>query len=295
MPISLFISAPVAPYAVGAFVASVGWLVAVLVLLGSGTAPMMMGDIGEQWTAQELQKLRRQGWRMLHQVKLGVCGDIDHIAIGPAGVLVVETKWSRSTWNSEDDCFGRINMAVNGVKRRRRDVWGTLKTEIGDAPVLAVVALWSAAAVDPDGLPTDRSDGVVVIRGNDLATWAGELPDAGLDAEAIDALRGWLAPQVEGRERYEAERNTPPPRGFADLAWDGFAYASGCLAAIYLEAVAVSSLGMIGFITAPVGLTAVGLLMHRYATARSFARGWLIGLAGLTVTLGAVFAAVALQ
>jgi hypothetical protein len=54
----------------------------------TGSAPRMMGDEAEQWTARELRKMRRQGWRLVNQFQLAL-GDIDHVLIGPGGAYAV--------------------------------------------------------------------------------------------------------------------------------------------------------------------------------------------------------------
>ena len=63
----------------------------------TGTAPTMMGDLGEQWTAQELRRLRRSGWQVVNHVTL-TAPDIDHVLVGPGGMFAIETKWSATPW-----------------------------------------------------------------------------------------------------------------------------------------------------------------------------------------------------
>jgi hypothetical protein len=41
-----------------------------LTVQATGTAPVMMGDQAEQWTASELRKLGRRGWRLVNHVAL---------------------------------------------------------------------------------------------------------------------------------------------------------------------------------------------------------------------------------
>src|SRR5205085_1067253 len=78
----------------GALVASGAWSVSLLVHTMSGAASAAMGATAEQWTADDLRSLRRAGWRLTHGVRLRASRDIDHVALGPGGLLVVETKWS---------------------------------------------------------------------------------------------------------------------------------------------------------------------------------------------------------
>jgi hypothetical protein len=50
-----------------------------------------VGAVGEQAVGRKLGKLD-ESWRVLHGVNLGDRGDVDHLLIGPAGVLVLNTK-----------------------------------------------------------------------------------------------------------------------------------------------------------------------------------------------------------
>lgn len=69
-----------------------------LVVVVSGSTHLMMGDLGEQWTREELEGLRRAGWRLVNGVRLRPAGDLDHVLIGPGVVVVVETKWGSADW-----------------------------------------------------------------------------------------------------------------------------------------------------------------------------------------------------
>jgi len=98
----------------------------------TGTAPVMMGDLAEQWTASELRGLRRDGWRLVNQLALRAW-DIDHVLIGPGGVLAVETKWSAHPWvlDPPDD---RVRRAVQQAQANARDLrlWG--RSRVGGSP-----------------------------------------------------------------------------------------------------------------------------------------------------------------
>src|SRR5436190_828742 len=52
---------------IGAMAASTVWIVAWVVVMGSGTAPMRMGELGEQWTAKEVHALRRAQWKVIQR------------------------------------------------------------------------------------------------------------------------------------------------------------------------------------------------------------------------------------
>jgi hypothetical protein len=54
--------------------------------------PLRLGLLGEQAVAEHLQKLVAQGYRVFHDVPGGGKWNIDHVAVGPAGMFAIETK-----------------------------------------------------------------------------------------------------------------------------------------------------------------------------------------------------------
>lgn len=119
----------VAPGAVGVFSMQV-----------TGSAPIIMGDQAEQWTAQELRPLMRRDWLLVNHLVLGT-DDIDHVLLGPGGAFVFQTKWSGSPW---DSTFGaqRQRDAVRQAEANARilRLWHPLKSR--EIPVRPVVVLW---------------------------------------------------------------------------------------------------------------------------------------------------------
>lgn len=62
------------------------------------------GLAGEQTAGAELNRLRAQGWKVLHSIQLARGGDIDHLLVGPGGVFTVNTKnfQGKSVWIGDD-------------------------------------------------------------------------------------------------------------------------------------------------------------------------------------------------
>ncbi|MFP5318794.1 MAG: nuclease-related domain-containing protein [Acidimicrobiia bacterium] len=81
-------------FIVGFSVASGLWAAAMVTVLFSGAAGTIMGVLAESWTADTFRELSKPGWRVVNGVRLRRQADIDHVAVGPAGILVVETKWT---------------------------------------------------------------------------------------------------------------------------------------------------------------------------------------------------------
>jgi hypothetical protein len=53
---------------------------------------MRTGFQGEQMTAKALKKMP-DGWSVLHDLDAGKRGNLDHIAVGPGGVFLLDSKW----------------------------------------------------------------------------------------------------------------------------------------------------------------------------------------------------------
>ncbi|WP_329147811.1 NERD domain-containing protein [Streptomyces sp. NBC_01456] len=63
--------------------------------LDAALRPWETGFRGERIAGKSLNRLRRDGWFVLHSVELPSGADIDHVAIGPPGVFTINTKHHR--------------------------------------------------------------------------------------------------------------------------------------------------------------------------------------------------------
>jgi hypothetical protein len=72
------------------------------------------GLIGERVTGKRLDRLRGRGWYTLHAIQWTNGTDVDHLAIGPAGVFSINSKRHRdkSVW------YGDAAITVNGAVQR---------------------------------------------------------------------------------------------------------------------------------------------------------------------------------
>ena len=76
------------------------WIGAVTAVVGSvigwrtfqAIRPLRLGLMGERAVAEQLNILSASGYRIFHDVKGSGEWNIDHVAVGPAGVFAVETK-----------------------------------------------------------------------------------------------------------------------------------------------------------------------------------------------------------
>ena len=143
-------------------------------------ARIQSGFDGEYNTAAELAKLRRHGWRTVHNLHLA-SGDIDHVAVGPGGVVVIETKSSSADWAFLDghgviDNWAR--QAHQSAFRARHLVKQLAGVEAATTPYLIT---WVPG--QPDG-PDALDRGVVRIRGSRLKNHLRGLPVV-LDGDTV--------------------------------------------------------------------------------------------------------------
>lgn len=81
-----------ADYAGGAIAITTLWSGATAVHWMDGMANHRLGLAGEELTADELQKLRKHGWRVVHHVMLEK-SDIDPAVLGLSGFFAVDSKY----------------------------------------------------------------------------------------------------------------------------------------------------------------------------------------------------------
>lgn len=267
-------------FLLGTAVAGTVGVLAVWVLQVTGTAPTMMGDLAEQWTASELRPLRRAGWRLVNHVRLRPW-DIDHVLIGPGGAWAVETKWSAKPWQltpPED----RVRAAARQARDNARDLrlWTGFRSA-GVSDVHPVVVLWGPGSaqldVPPEGVDVD---GVAVLPGPGLSRWRDRLHRDVLTAEQVD--QSWQA--LDRQVRSADDRDRPVPLSLVQV---GVAGALAVTAACVSMLTAARLLEVFGsmWVWAPACLAlvvAVQPLRTRERT-RLAALGWQAGLVAMVL------------
>lgn len=175
---------------VGAMGVSGLWLVAIFTILRTGIGPTLMGIEGENRTADILRDFASGSWQLVNGVKFPGMGDIDHVLIGPGGVFVVETKWSKQRWPMDGENWGYITKvfdeAVEQVTENTEAAHTRLKSALGDLPVAAVLVLWSNADSTKDFRWRFRKN-VYRVRGPELKSWLFSLPKVTDDLNQIQS------------------------------------------------------------------------------------------------------------
>ena len=192
-------------FLMGTGVATAFWIAVIMVLVLSGTVGACSGLLAETWVADEPRRMSRHGWRIVNGLSLRANMDIDHIAIGSSGVLVVETKYSEHAWpvGIAGDQFmaNRLADAVAQVSRNAKDVarHEDFKRAIGGAPVRPVLVVDSSEP-PPDGAREwIEIGGVTIVRAPHLRRWIRTLEDDALDAEIVVRVWTELAKHADRR------------------------------------------------------------------------------------------------
>ena len=157
------------------------------------------GAAGERRTARLLGPLERRGWAVLHDLAIpGTQANIDHLVIGPGGVLVVDSKQYRGRLRLD-----RHGMVWHGrqllVSALRKVLWAADQADevlgVADITVAAIVAVHGASV--PWGLL--QADGVTILPARRLPNLLQGLPPM-LGPERV----AWLADRARLRFRATA-------------------------------------------------------------------------------------------
>jgi hypothetical protein len=160
------------------------------------TVAWRRGAARERRTARLLAPLERQGWAVLHDLAIpGSAANIDHLVIGPGGVVAIDSKHYRGRlWLDADGLLWHGRHLL--VSALRTTLWEADQADevlgITDITVAAVVAVHGASI--PWGAL--RADGVTVVPARRLPDLLYALPPV-LGPERV----AWLADRARLRFR----------------------------------------------------------------------------------------------
>lgn len=274
-------SSEVGAFASGAFLAAAVALVAHWVSVASGSTGASMGMTAERWTATELQRLRHHGWQHINSVMFRQW-DVDHIAVGPNGVIVIETKW-RSQPVDLTNLDERLLYAAERLHRNERDVAGYLQWGAKpDAWITSVLVVWGPNITQPDYQPLRSKHGVNVLAGTHLRQNLAELTEQVLDRDEVDQVFRKLELQARKRDQPESTSwRTIQQQTSRSLLVSAVGFVGAYLALM------ATGLGWWYFAAAALFavIGAVGVMRQRL---RSWAWSWLIGTQVVTVVVAVV-------
>lgn len=281
-------------FVIGFVLAGASGALAMLVMQIAGTAPMRMGATAEQWTAGELRPLRKSGWRIINHVALQKW-DIDHVLVGPGGILAVETKWSADGWTL-DPPGSRILRAADQVRRNARDLslWHPLRS-LGVGAAGSVVFLWGESRPDAPAkpaLPYQLGDVQVVLGVEAARSWRDmvqRMPaQPSFDADQIRKVCAALDGHIRQRDQRDS-MTAPVPPSLDRVYWTASAVFL-CASASFLlslqawNVVRSWPLWLLSLLL----LAGVGFAALRLHALRLLAAGWLTGVAAAGACAGGV-------
>lgn len=171
-----------------------------------------VGAFGEERTAKVLAPLLKQGWIIVHDISR-IKSNLDHVAIGPGGVFVLDTKNLQGTAHAEGDMLSltrpgdtRAAYTNDNPARQARaqgaELNQVLRQRCQLSPwVTAVVVIWA-------DFPQRSVAGhnMTYVHGDHLVAWLHEQP-ARLNANQVAQISGVL--QTGQRRRARMEKSTP--------------------------------------------------------------------------------------
>ena len=133
------------------------------------------GAEGEERVGPVLDRLAKRGWRTLHSIPVGENSDIDHLAIGPGGVVLVNTKHHPGAKIT----ITKYGVTINGSKtehvkqvREQAKRAHTLLNASGAQvdTVLPCVAIYNGGMLAPDTTIAGKPSGVLVVTNWNIGT-----------------------------------------------------------------------------------------------------------------------------
>jgi hypothetical protein len=135
-------------------------------------------------------------------------GDVDHVAIGPAGVLVIETKSSSADWDwlERQEIPKRwAQQATQGAFRVRHLIRQRAGEQVDTIPILA---MW--VSDQPEGARSVH--GVTGVRGKDLAGVVRSLTGPALTPDQIERIHDALSVAGQQFDEYVGVEHSGPLR-----------------------------------------------------------------------------------
>ena len=263
----------------------------VAVLLLSGTAGVLMGELAEGWTASEVQGLAKSGWRLINRVRFRRYGDIDHIAFGPAGAVVLESKWSSEPWAESRELQRRLRNAAERVVADARDLRLMLRQQ--GYTVRSAIVLWTVGSRDEPTIVYETVGELSIVNGHRLQEW---MCDAGAAATQDEVEAAWsrVAKHVARRDAFDRETEPPVPPSFSETVTGLVSGVFGALAAVFVVATVAQWQPQIWlWVPTLVATITTGTLLRRTTSFHARCLGTGAQLAGiaLAVTLSLVMGA----
>jgi hypothetical protein len=150
-------------------------------LIFTGGGHYFVGYAAERWTGKVLSDLGPK-WRVFHGVPFSsgfargaYVIDVDHIAVGPYGILVVETKYSSALLDLNSKRLDRrVQNSISQVEGNAARVRALLAQELPGVPIRPVVIYWGRGVISPANsvrIVDGRIENVRVVCGSEATSW----------------------------------------------------------------------------------------------------------------------------
>jgi hypothetical protein len=204
----------------GFLIATFLCVVLYIAIVFTGAANYLTGALAERWTKREFAALGST-WRIYSNVPFSVGFgdrsyevDIDHIVIGPYGVLVIETKFSSSPLDLGVDQFeGRIGDAMVQVEDNSGRVRALLRQVAPDVPIRPVVVFWGRLVKSSEASirrVEGRAEDVRIVHGGDAKKWRPRLTEKEiLSPEMVARVSAKIDAYVSGMKRQSRPDHLP--------------------------------------------------------------------------------------
>jgi hypothetical protein len=238
-----------------------------------------------------LRELRRDGWRLVNNITLTNWGDIDHVLVGPGGVLVVESKWSANRWpvNGHGARFmeGQKKTAASQVQRNAKDVVDWLGVSGITIPVMSLAVFWSGARRSGIGWESWRNKTTILVNGPSLRNWTQtELPHDCVDNATVDRVYSMLGQRADEQDQADIDAGKSVPPTIQGMATEWVLKPmAGLVLAVYAVALTRFAHDWRIAFTAAVVATALGLWAVRFKIVRGIAIGWTIASFGFVMVI----------
>ncbi len=178
----------------------------------TGAASYLTGGLAERWTKRELDSLG-PAWRIFSNVPFSVgfgersyAVDVDHIVVGPYGVLVLETKFTSLPLDLDADPVDRqVREAMVQVGDNAGRVKALLHQVESDLPIRPVVVFWGRQVKSAQASIRrleGRAEDVRIIHGGRAKEWRPKLVEREvLPRDAVARVSAKIEAYVVSTER----------------------------------------------------------------------------------------------
>jgi hypothetical protein len=219
--------------------------------------------------------------------------DIDHVVVGPGGVLVFETKYSSSGWGKSSYTDGALSQAAQNAADSARDVWLVSgKAILPRELVRPIVILWGG------GYDQDRPApvvGVLVLPGPQLRETLASLPQDGLNGAAVKDIYSKIDKHIASRDKADLQRQGPRSRSLSE--WytfsAGLLFVAAC--GFFAEQQVLRLIGWRWFIPVGAAFMLPIWAVHHLSQARAWWIAWLIGSQTITAVFLVAYLATEIQ